>query len=66
MSKIYDFLFELTEDSDNEGEQFLVECGSLNEAYKILVEDNGFDYKELRFIERMSVAEGEWLGLDTY
>ena len=22
--------------------------------------------KELRYIERMSVAEGEWLGLDTY
>ena len=66
MSKIYDFLFELTEDSENEGEQFLVECGSFDEAYRILVEDNGFEYKELHFIERMSVAEGEWLGLDTY
>ena len=66
MSKIYDFLFELTEDSDNEGEQFLVECGSLDEAYKILVEDNGFEYKELRFIEQMETWEGELLGLDTY
>ena len=66
MSKIYDFLFELTEDSDNEGEQFLVECSSLDEAYKILVEDNSFEYKELRFIEQMETWEGELLGFDTY
>ena len=62
----YDFLFEFTEYSDNEGEQILVECETLREAWAILLEDNGFARKELRYIERMSIEEGEWLGLDTY
>ena len=63
--KDYDFLFELTEYSENEGEEILVECPTLNDAYCIL-EAHGFNRNEVRFIEKMSVAEGEMLGLDTY
>lgn len=61
-----DFLFELTEDSENEGELILCEEESLDAAWRCLVVDNGFEYKELRFIEEMSVEEGEMMGLDTY
>jgi len=63
---MYDFLFELTEYSDNEGEQILCEAASLDAAYICLTELYGFEQNELRFIEKMSVAEGEMLGLDTY
>jgi len=63
---MYDFLFELTEYSDNEGEQILCEAASLDAAYICLTELYGFERNELRFIEKMSVAEGEMLGLDTY
>lgn len=62
---MFDFLFELTEYSENEGEQILVECKTLNEAYHIL-ETHGFKPEEYEFIERMSISEGEMLGLDTY
>lgn len=64
--KDYDFLFELTEYSDNEGEQILVECGSLPEAWGILLDQYYFEKRELKYLGRMSVAEGEMLGLDTY
>lgn len=63
---MYDFLFELTEDSDNEGEQILVEESCLDDAWARLLFDYGFEYKELRFIEQMETWEGELLGLDTY
>ena len=63
--KDYDFLFVLTEYSDNEGEEILVECPTLEEAYNTLAHYGFHDY-EVRFIEKMSVAEGEMLGLDTY
>ncbi len=63
---MYDFLFELTEYSENEGEEILCEAPTLDAAYNYLIELHGFKRKELRFIERMSVEEGEWLGLDTY
>lgn len=62
---MYDFLFELTEFSENEGVQILVECHSLSEAKRILIQ-NDFSLEEVRFIERMEVWEGELLGLDTY
>ena len=62
---MYDFLFELTEHSPNEGEQILVECDTLEDAYRIL-SDNGFKPCEYEYIERMTVTEGEMLGLDTY
>lgn len=64
--KLYDFLFELTEDSDNEGAQILCEAESLDDAWVCLVFQHGFEYKELRFIEQMETWEGELLGLDTY
>ena len=63
---MYDFLFELTEYSENEGEHILCEAASLESAWTILCWQNGFKRNELRFIERMSVEEGEMLGLDTY
>lgn len=64
--KTYDFLFELTEYSDNEGEQILVEEPTLEQAWKTLVQGYDFQPEELRFIEKMEVWEGELLGLDTY
>ena len=63
--KIWDYLFELTEYSDNEGERILVEASSMGEACGIL-EDNGFDDEDYKYITKMSVLEGERLGLDTY
>lgn len=63
--KDYDFLFELTEESENEGEEILVECPTLNDAYRILGA-HGFEPEEYNFIEKMEVWEGELLGLDTY
>lgn len=63
---MYDFLFELTEYSENEGAQILCEAASLESAWTILCWQNGFHRKELRFLERMETWEGELLGLDTY
>ena len=64
--KDYDFLFVLTEYSENEGEEILVECPTLEEAWDMLIDNYGFEKRELRFIEKMEVWEGELLGLDTY
>ena len=55
----------MTENSNNEGEQILVECDTLNEAYHILGQ-NGFEPEEYDFLDRLSIEEGELLGLDTY
>ena len=63
---MYDFLFCLTEHSENEGEYFLYEGDTLKEAIAYLCDEQGFRRNEFRFIERMSVEEGEMLGLDTY
>lgn len=63
---MFDFLFVLTEYSDNEGEQILVECDTLEQAFKILIQQYDFQTDDIRFIERLSVEEGEMLGLDTY
>lgn len=63
--RIWDYLFELTECSDNEGEKILVEASSMGEACGIL-EDNGFDDEDYKYITKMSVLDGEKLGLDTY
>lgn len=63
---MYDFLFELTEYSDNEGAQILCEAANLDFAWTILCELYGFQRNELRFIEQMETWEGEILGLDTY
>jgi hypothetical protein len=64
--KMYDFLFELTEYSENEGEQILCEEPTLEKAWETLIENYGFEKRELRFLERMETWEGEMLGLDTY
>ena len=64
--KEYDFLFVLTEESENEGEEFLVETSTLKEAVELLVNDYDFRPEEFRFIERLEIWEGEMLGLDTY
>ena len=63
---MFDFLFELTKFSENEGEQILCEAASLESALTVLCWQYGFKRRELHFIERMSVEEGEMLGLDTY
>ena len=63
---MYDFLFVATEYSENEGEEILVECDTLGEAWDTLINRYGFNRKDFRFVERMSVEEGEMLGLDTY
>ena len=65
MNELYDFLFEFTEESECEGEQFLVECESLSEAWEIL-KANDFNDGEARYLYPMTVEEGEMLGLDTY
>lgn len=60
----YDYLFEVI-DGDCEGEQFLVEEKDLYSALavaKMFFHDVG----NFRFLERLSVAEGEMTGLDTY
>lgn len=62
---MYDFWFEFTENSECEGEQFLVECESLEKA-RVILEMSGFVSGEYRFLGRLTVEEGEWMGLDTY
>jgi hypothetical protein len=62
---MYDFLFELT-CGDNEGEFVLCEAENLDAAYWCLVFENGFEYEELGFVEKMETWEGELHGLDTY
>ena len=62
---MFDFLFEFI-DGEWEGEQILCEEPTLADAWETLCGTWGFERKELRFIERMSVEEGEMLGLDTY
>lgn len=62
---MYDFLFELTEESENEGEMFFVECENLEKA-KVILEMSGFKPNEYRFIKRVTVAEAELMGFDTY
>lgn len=65
-NNLYDYLFVMTDKSEAEGEEFLVEETSLENAKRLLIENYDFKPEEFRFIERMSVEEGEWLGLDTY
>ena len=64
--KMYDFLFELTEYSENEGEQILCEEPTIEKAWETLIKNYGFEKRELRFLEKMETWEGEILGLDTY
>lgn len=61
-----DYLFVFTEESDNAGEEVLCEASSLDEAYDIMYGYYEFKEEELKYVEKMSVEEGELLGLDTY
>lgn len=61
-----DYLFVFTEESDNAGEEVLCEASSLDEAYDIMYGYYEFTEEELKYVEEMSVEEGELLGLDTY
>lgn len=63
---LYDFLFELTEFSENEGELILCEEENIVAAYDTLINKHGFLPEEIRFIDRMSVEDGAILGYDTY
>ena len=63
---MYDFLFVLTEESENEGEEILYEGYTEEEAWNTLINDYGFREEELEFVERLELWEGEMLGLDTY
>lgn len=59
---MYDYLFEFID----EGIQFFVEETSLENAWATLCDTWGFDRKNLEYIEKYTVEEGEMLGLDTY
>ena len=61
LAKFKDFLFE---DNDS-GEQFFVETWSLNEAWRIALENFGED-ADIDFIDEYTVEEAEILGYDTY
>ncbi len=58
---MWDFMFEIIES----GEQFFVECHSLEEA-KVILEMSGFTDNELAFCGYYTVEEAEMMGLDTY
>ena len=62
--KNFDFLFKLNELSDNEGEQFLVECETLEQAFDIV--DENFEREVVTYIGKLTVAEGEALGYDIF
>ncbi len=61
-----DYLFVFTEESDRAGDEILCEANSLEDAYDIMYGYYEFKEEELKYVEEMSVEEGEWLGLDTY
>ena len=48
------------------GDEILCEANSLEDAYDIMYGYYEFKEEELKYVEEMSVEEGEWLGLDTY
>lgn len=61
-----DYLFVFTEESDNAGDEVLCEAESLEDAYDIMYGYYEFKEEELKYVEDMSIEEGELLGLDTY
>ena len=63
---LYDFLFELTEYSENEGEQILCEESTLEDAWNTLLNEYKFKRNELRYIDKLETWYGEMLSLDTY
>ena len=65
MKKIWDFCFELTEESDNEGEVIFCENDTLEHAWNGLL-DAGFERDELRYVGKYTPEEAEILDYDTY
>ena len=55
--KLYDFLFVFTEKSQNEGEEFLVEETTLENAIKVLTQECGFKRNEFKFLEKMELGK---------
>lgn len=52
---------------DNEsGEQFFVECESLDEAWEIARDNWGEETDDLEYLGEYSVEEAEILGYDTF
>lgn len=52
---------------DNEsGEQFFVECESLDEAWEIALDNWGEETDDLEYLGEYSVEEADILGYDTY
>ena len=49
---MYDFVFVFTEQSDNEGEDFLIEAASLEQA-KTILEIDGLKSNEYRLVAQM-------------
>lgn len=62
---MWNFLFAFNEYSENEGENFFVECENLEKAWVIL-EMSGISSNEIEYIGRYSPEEAEILGYDTY
>jgi hypothetical protein len=62
---MWDFVFEFI-DGEWEGEQVLCETESEQAAFRTMYDVWGFDPDELKFVKKISVEEGEALGLDTY
>lgn len=62
---MWDYLFEcVDEDSKLCGEQFFVECDSLEEAW--MIADSNFPNEELDYLGKYDPEEAEILGYDTY
>ena len=60
-----DFMFEIVgENSNCCGEQFFVECDTLEEAWTIVYAN--FGDEEIKYCGRCSIDEAEAIGLDTY
>ena len=61
-----DYLFALTEYSENEGEYIFCEETSLDAAWECLLGNYGFRKEELRYVDEYEPWEAEILGYDTY
>lgn len=52
---------------DNEcGDQFFVECNTLDEAWEIALDEYGGETDDLEYLGEYTVAEAEILGYDTF
>jgi len=51
--------------NNESGEEFFVECATEDEAWEI-VEENDLDDGNLEIVQRITPAEAEMIGLDTF